>query len=395
MSLSIIQHPGFITLSQSPIVFTVSESNSEILNNNTFQYLAKIYYWKGEVANKQLLPNYELSKYKNTFGIGIFDFSKILNSLFSESLLNNVSNTFYYSIDFYSYYLSGSTWTETNLLSSDNYKLIEGFKLFNESIYSSIDHSYHFPLLTDGPITQYYNNTKPTYMSLYQGKMLDPLDDILSVRYSQYNGSTFVNLFIYNLPSFQSTNTENQICLIPTSPLCPDFPITGFVSGNSFVIEPIIEDDVDSRINSIKFDYKCNGKFENIILKWKNRFGGWDNFNFNMVSTKSFSNSNKTFQKQLGSWESSTFNISPSDSTTKIYSNSQSQTLTVNTDYVDESYNEIFKQLIVSDEIYWISDRDIPLLITTNNINLKTRGVDKLINYTFSFSYSQPYKLTI
>ena len=75
------------------------------------------------------------------------------------------------------------------------------------------------------------------------------------------------------------------------------------------------------------------------------------------------------------------------------------QTIMVNTDWVDDAYNEIFKQLLVSDEIYWIYDEAVgdlrPITIRTDSITFKTGVVDKVIQYAFEFNWGQAYKLII
>jgi TonB-dependent SusC/RagA subfamily outer membrane receptor len=68
-----------------------------------------------------------------------------------------------------------------------------------------------------------------------------------------------------------------------------------------------------------------------------------------------------------------------------------------NTDWVDESYNDIFKQLLVSEEIYWVKSTTdlLPLTISTNSLTFKTGVVDKLIQYTFELDFGQGYKLIL
>jgi hypothetical protein len=57
------------------------------------------------------------------------------------------------------------------------------------------------------------------------------------------------------------------------------------------------------------------------------------------------------------------------------------------------------KQLLVSDEIYWIYNEATgalrPMSIVSQNIVFKTGAVDKLIQYQFEFQYGQPYKLIL
>jgi hypothetical protein len=64
-----------------------------------------------------------------------------------------------------------------------------------------------------------------------------------------------------------------------------------------------------------------------------------------------------------------------------------------------EQYNEIFKQLLVSEEIYWVYDEDNndlrPITIATQNVTFKTGVVDKLIQYQFDFNWGQGYKLIL
>ena len=51
MALTIIQTPNDVNLAQSPIVFAISESNSEAFTSSSFQYLADLYYWTGSLTD--------------------------------------------------------------------------------------------------------------------------------------------------------------------------------------------------------------------------------------------------------------------------------------------------------------------------------------------------------
>ena len=57
------------------------------------------------------------------------------------------------------------------------------------------------------------------------------------------------------------------------------------------------------------------------------------------------------------------------------------------------------KQLLVSDEIYWIYDETEyevkPITIKTSSLTFKTGVVNKVIQYTFEFDFGQTYKLVI
>ena len=107
----------------------------------------------------------------------------------------------------------------------------------------------------------------------------------------------------------------------------------------------------------------------------------------------------RTYQPQLGSWQGSTLSYENYDSSNLNYLTDSKQTLSVNTPYLTEDYNDILKQLLVSDEIYWVYDEANnyvrPITIVTQNIVFKTGVVDHLIQYQFDFNFGQAYKLIL
>ena len=149
----------------------------------------------------------------------------------------------------------------------------------------------------------------------------------------------------------------------------------------------------------IRYELTCNQKYPNIRIKWKNRYGQFDYFNFNMVNTQTFNVNRSVYQPQIGSWGGSSLSYNDYDSNNLNYLVDTQESIRVNTDWVSEDYNDIFKQLMVSDEIYWVYDEanDIvrPITIKTNSIQFKTGVVDKVIQYAFDFDYGQTYKLII
>jgi hypothetical protein len=118
-----------------------------------------------------------------------------------------------------------------------------------------------------------------------------------------------------------------------------------------------------------------------------------------MVNRQSFETERRTYQPQLGTWEASTLSYQNYDTGNQAYIVDSKQGISVNSFWINESYNDILKQLLVSDEIYWVYDESNnivrPLTIVTQNIVFKTGVVDGLIQYQFDFQYGQPYKLIL
>jgi hypothetical protein len=390
MALSITQTPAVVSLAQSPIIFTVAES-TPVYTSSSFQYVGELYYWTGSMFNSSSLSDYTLVKFPNTATVGIFDLNRIINSTLTDLAQANSSNVKYFALDFYWQYLSGSSYVTGSHVKSDTYKALDGYGVFQEPIGQNISSaSVHWPLMTSGPATQSAFLTNKGYSGVWGGDNGSaPVPT--KIAYSASNGQTGN----YNV-SF-STTSSNQIQQYPIGPSQDDFAIVNQVGMEWFTVQAF--NGSTPLGTPIKYDIVCEQKYPNVRIKWKNRFGQFDWMNFNMVSRQSFETERKTYQPQLGSWESSTFGYQKYDTATAAYIVDSKQGLSVNTNWLPESYNEILKQLLVSDEIYWIyeetdtGDMLRPLTIVTQNIVFKTGVVDKLIQYQFEFQLGQPYKL--
>ena len=65
------------------------------------------------------------------------------------------------------------------------------------------------------------------------------------------------------------------------------------------------------------------------------------------------------------------------------------ESITLNTDYIDESCNEHIKQLMLSEQVWMtrLTDEEkiVPLKVKTQSLQMKKRVNDKLIQYTMEF----------
>jgi hypothetical protein len=389
MALSIVQTPATASLAQSPIIFSINESTTATVVSDGFQYLCDLYYWQGAINNSGSVADYTLAKYPNTTLNGIFDLNRILNATLTDLAQANPSNVVYFAGDFYWQYLSGSTYVTGSHLKSQTYKALDGYGIFQEPIGQPIyDKTPHWPLMTDGPATQSAFITNEGVASVYVGTT---------------GGGTQPTKIVYtsNLGSADytvsgNTTTSGQVAQYPIGPAQSGFPLstigltyfsTQAFNGTTPIGSPIT------------YNIVCEQKYPNIRIKWKNRYGQFDWFNFNMVNRQGFNTIRKTYEPQLGSWQAATLSYNNYDSSTLNYISDSTQTLSVQTDWVSEDYNNIFKELLVTDEAYWIYDEsngDLrPVSILTDSIIFKTGVNDKVIQYGFDFTWGQNYKLII
>ena len=137
MSISLNQTPALVSLAQSPIIFTVAESNTNLLTSSSFQFVGDLYYWTGSLSNSGS-TQYTIVKYPNTSNVGIFDLNRIINSTLTDLAIANTSNVKYYAVDFYTQYLSASSFITGSHVRSETYKALDGYGIFQEPIGQNI-----------------------------------------------------------------------------------------------------------------------------------------------------------------------------------------------------------------------------------------------------------------
>ena len=387
MSLSITQTPALVSLAQSPLVFTVSES-TPVYTSSSFQYVGGLYYWTGSLTNSSSVADYTLVKYPNTVNVGIFDINRIINSTLTDLAQTNTSNVEYFAVDFYWQYDNGTTFVTGSHVRSATYKALDGYGIFQEPIGQEIySKTPYWPLMTDGPATQSVFLDNYGTAGVYGGTT--GTTQPTKITYTSNLGSADYTIS-------NTTSTSGQIAQYPIGPLQSGFPLS--TTGLEYFTTQAYNGGTPLG-SSIKYVVDCIQKYPNIRIKWKNRYGQFDWFNFYMVNRQSFTTEKKTYQPQLGTWESSTLSYAKPDSGVLNYIVDSKQAIQVNTFWISQDYNELLKQLMVSDEIYWVYDEANnyvrPLTVQTSNIVFKTGVVDGLIQYQFDFNYGQAYKLII
>ena len=412
MAITFLQTSGQVDFSQSPMVFAVSESNEEAYTSSSMQFVMELKYWQGNrLTGAPDEASYTLQKYPNPSGSGIFDISRIVTSLFTEPRAANSSSIYNFSVNSYIQYQtspSSSFFTGSHLSVTPG-QSIDGYQLFQDPLQGSLgDRIYEstpfWPMMTDGPVSQSYFAENYGRMSIWTGQPVNQSYVAMGIVYSSSFAGEDNNIVI---PVTESQESTECVYTFPISPNEPDWPLDSDPNNidnfEVFLVSGSTNYDGSNKIgNSLHFDLECTKKYPNVRIKWKNRFGQWDYFNFNLVSTETFNTERSRYQPQIGTWTDRTLTYNDYDSAIQNYITDSTLKLSVNTDYVNEDYNEIFKQLMVSDEIYWVyqegselnnTEKVKPLAIDTSSFNLKTNVVDKLIQYQFTFTQGQGYKL--
>lgn len=189
--------------------------------------------------------------------------------------------------------------------------------------------------------------------------------------YEQY----FNNRVLSELGIFESNN-----CLVT------------FIDGLNFTsnvtrIEVLGLSSVGSVVNTkvLNVDTVEECKYEPKEVHFVNRYGVEETFWFFKKNIKSISVEKETYRPNIaGSYANGVLSHQYQD-----YNVNGRESIVLNTGFVNESFSENIKQLMLSEKV-WMYDNGIkrPMNVSTSEMELRTHVNDKLINYTMEFQFS-------
>ena len=258
----------------------------------------------------------------------------------SGSTIGSASDTDYLAVDGYGYFDEGA-----------NPVLDIGYMQSNTIIYRPPDENIAIPIFRDN------------------------INDTL-VKY--YNGSSLV----YTVTVQETTNSLDKISY-------SGVPISPSAFNKVEVVSNYGSGDVTETINV--YDLDCS-KYTPIKVTFINKFGVLQELWFDKRSNESIETSSNTYKASVMDFSTSTPSYNTSGHQDVTLDLIGKESIVMNTGYIDESFNEVFRQLMLS-ELVWMQDPDdsssyLPLRPKTQSLQFKTRVNDKLVNYTVEFDFA-------
>jgi hypothetical protein len=126
-------------------------------------------------------------------------------------------------------------------------------------------------------------------------------------------------------------------------------------------------------------------KYNPYKVTFVNKFGALQDLWFFKKANLSLSTKNEEYTANTMS--NGSYSINRASKT--IFNKTGTEMLKLNTGFYPESYNEIFRQLSLSEEV-WIKyeGQTLPIIVKTSSLNYKTSINDKLINYTMDVEFA-------
>lgn len=343
---------------RSPYIIEVNESGqtgSKI----------EVYIWNG--GSQPASPQYTLSKDipTSTNTQTTYNVSPYILEYFSFDNWSGIYNTYdiatstdtYANVQIKRYKDVSGTFT---LLDTLDYTAFNGFGLFTKGSNPDLGRA----LLDQG--TYYYN----------QSEGVAGLDENKS-------GTITIDANVNDIIRYTNLKDSTVINYTVTSAGVKDFPrvhADNIADGNK--LEIIYSLVVVYR--TYYFKPKCEIKHTPIIVDYINKFGSWSRTIFFKASKRSF----KTSSKDFSSLHSSNTNYSLTEAKNTSFNFSGTESISVNSGWVNEEYSEELKQLMLSDKILLDGE---PVKCDTKSLDIQTNLNDKNINYNLKFTYANDF----
>lgn len=146
----------------------------------------------------------------------------------------------------------------------------------------------------------------------------------------------------------------------------------------------------DSGTQVIKISQEPCTKYEPYKVTFVNKFGALQDMWFSLKSTESLNTTGETYKANVVDF--STLTYATYKPQVAQYNKLGKESITLNTNYISEDYNEVIKQLMMSEQV-WITkltdtEEVLAVIPKTQNVTYKTSLNDRLVQYTVEFDYA-------
>jgi hypothetical protein len=145
---------------------------------------------------------------------------------------------------------------------------------------------------------------------------------------------------------------------------------------------------VGGSTTTITLEEVCEPKYSPLNVIFYNKFGALQNIWFFKKSVTILGTTSENYKANIMNFDSD-----PTYSTTspqyQVFNKQGRENIRCSTGFIDEQYNEVIKQLMLSEQVWIDNGTDVlPVAVSSNSLEFKTGVNDKLIDYTLEFQYA-------
>jgi len=352
---------------------------------NTAYALLDITIWSGSVTSPPSTAQYNLRK-NNTGTYLNFEISELVRDYIditfdgnyngqavwvkwvhtvynsSNQIILGPTSSFQLAFDGYWYFEEAQTATPSLLIS-------------NRELFVLEDNTFRVPIYaSNNPTVVFYKDGEVVASEVVSGGS----DSSTTIKYVSIYGDDF------NYDTFQERVVETG------GTFEDNYCIESFLNKFSIgAVDKITVSD-SSGIQTIKVNVIEECKYEPKKVTFINKFGALQDMYFFKKSKENLSIKKESYKSNIA------LNYGGYNSTTHVnrdFNVIGNESISLSSGYLSEEYNEVFKQLMLSEKV-WVTniiesgEQVLPINVKTSSIAYKTSVNDKLVDYTIEFDKS-------
>ena len=377
----------------STVINTRSPFYKKISNASLAKATLELYVWTGVYADRVAADKkYTITKEElGTNNYVTFELSELIRDYMITEYNDYATDTLWVDADVTIYDSAGAI-VQVGGQDTTTYPFlaIDGYGYFEDGI-NPRSVEYTTPMLLQDNITIYFNSGYDIKIPIYA--------EAQTVT-ATLTSTAGANVFWENADDFW--DTYNVTWGSGQTPVV----ITDNGNTNQKIQYLIITDTEDLNDGDIVTLSSTNGSYSNIVITLRkvcepkytplsvifyNKYGALQNLWFFKKSMTDISISSNKFKNNIIDFDNS--GGSPSYSLSKhqekIFMANGKESITMNTGFYEESFNEVIRQMLLSEQV-WVYDgtNTLPINLKSNTLLFKKAVNDKLISYTVSFDYA-------
>jgi len=360
----------------------------EIEDSDMAYSILKLYIWSGAPEDITTNPQYTLRKNVITGQtVNYYEVSELIRDYLDITFENTYEDNqvLYVKIDIKGYESDNTEIVsdQSTLFAFDSYSYFEDsffnveanpLMISNRQIFSLADNLVRVPINTK-------NN--PTITFLKNGSVVNSFSYITStdtedqIRYITLGGQTDDDSYIDRILGNGGTYEENN-CIVAF--------LEEYEIGE---VDEIRVSDDNVQLETIKVKTLEECKYDPKKVTFINKFGALQDMYFFKKSVEKMTVKKETYKSNIisGITYNRTHHVN------REFNVVGKESVTLSSGFLSEEYNEVFKQMMLSEKV-WITnltdteEQVLPINVKTPNITYKTSLNDRLVEYTFNFDNS-------
>lgn len=255
-----------------------------------------------------------------------------------------------------------------------NPELSRGYLQSNKTIFRLDDQNVRVPVFTE-------DTNSVTYF--YKG--VEKRTDLISTS-TNTNGQ----IDYITVSGSDNTDTYQQRVLADGGTLEITECLDAFLDSIDIGLVDELYINSDSGTEIVKIVTEPCSKYEPYKVTFVNKFGVLQDIWFTLKSTESLNTTGETYKANVVDFGTLTYDTYKPQ--VAQYNKLGKESITLNTNYLSEEYNEVIKQLMMSEQVWLtkLTDEELVLGVIpkTQSVTYKTSLNDRLVQYTIDFDYA-------